>query len=160
MVTHYEPRIQAYLISGDVKSTQEALAALTKLQSLDNLKDQYTTPRRVFEHQDQTRRTPRGPPSDSVGNGRPNGSVQVRYVKRDNRDRNPRGNPLGDSRTNQGRRKSFGGQGRPVDSTDPQLNASAQVFVPFGAVRRNDSQLPNGTHDGGRIGDLTLHYGM
>jgi len=126
MVTHYEPRIQAYVISADVKSTQEALAALTKLQSLENLKDQYRTPRRVFEHQDQTRRTLRGPPSDSAGNGRPNGNVQVRYGRRDNRDGNPRGNPLRDSRTNQGRRNSFGGQGRPVDSTDPQLNASAQ----------------------------------
>jgi len=112
MVTHYEPRIQACLISANVKSTQEALAVLTKLQSQENFKDQYRTPRRDFEHQDQTRRTPRGPPSDSAGNRRLNGSVQVRHVRRDNSNRNPRGNPLRDSRSNQGRRNSFGGQGR------------------------------------------------
>ena len=93
-------------------------------------------------------------PSDSVGNGRPNGSVQVRYFRHDNRNRNPRGNPLRDSRTNQGRRNSFGGQGRTDDSTDPQLNASAQDFVLFGTLRRNDSQLLNMTHDGGRFGAL------
>jgi len=41
MVTHYDPRIQACLISANVKSTQEVFAVLTKLQSLENLKDQY-----------------------------------------------------------------------------------------------------------------------
>ena len=39
MVTHYEPRIQACLISANLKSTQEALSVLTKLQSIENLKD-------------------------------------------------------------------------------------------------------------------------
>jgi hypothetical protein len=152
MVTHYELKIQACLLSANVKSTQEALAVLTKLQSLENLKDQYRTPRRDFEHQDKTRRTPRGPPSDRIGNRRPNGNVQVRHVRRDNRDRNPRGNPLRDSRTNQARKDSFGGQGRADDANDRQLNASAQDFVPFGTLRRHDSQLPNMTHDGGRSG--------
>jgi len=41
IVTYYEPRIQACLISAKVNSTQETLAVLTKLQSLENLKDQY-----------------------------------------------------------------------------------------------------------------------
>ena len=59
-----------------------------------------------------------------------------------------------DSRINEGRRNSFGGQGRPDDSTDPQLNASAQDFVPFGTLRLHDSQLPNVTHDGSRTGAL------
>jgi len=96
MVTHYEPRVQACLISAKVKSTQEALAVLTELQSLENLKDQYRTPQRDFEHEDQARGMPRCPPGDSAGNRRPNGSMQVRHVRRDNRDRNPRGNPLRD----------------------------------------------------------------
>ena len=91
---------------------------------------------------------------DSAGNGRPNGNVRVRHVSRDNRDRNHRGNPSRDSRTNQGRRDSFGGQGRADDANDRQLNASAQDFVPFGTLRHHDSQLPNMTHDGGRGGAL------
>jgi len=53
-----------------------------------------------------------------------------------------------------GAEKFFGGQGRHDDSTDPQLSASAQDFVPFGTRRRNDSQLPNMTHAGSRIGAL------
>ena len=92
----------------------------------------------------------RGPPSDSAGNRRPNGGLQMRHIRRDNRDRNPRGNPLRDSQTNQGQINSFGGQGRPDDGTDPQLSA----FVPCSTLRYNDSQLPNMTHSGGRIGDL------
>ena len=91
-----------------------------------------------------------GPPSDSAGNRRPNGGLQMRHIRRDNRDRNPRGNPLRDSQTNHGQRNSFGGQGRPDDCTDPQLS----TFVPCSTLRHNDSQLPNMTHGGGRIGDL------
>ena len=91
---------------------------------------------------------------DSAGNGRPNGNVRVRHVSRDNRDRNHRDNPSRDSRTNQGRGDSFGGQGRVNDANDRQLNASIQDFVPFGTLRRHDSQLPNMTHDGGRSGTL------
>jgi len=102
MVTHYEPRIQTCLISANVKSTQEALAVLTKLRSLEKWKEQNRTSRRDFEYQDQTRKTPRVPPNDSAGNRRPNGSVQVRHVRRDNGDGNRRGNPLRDSRINQG----------------------------------------------------------
>ena len=78
-VTHYEPRIQACLISVNVKSNQGALAVLTKLQSLENSKEPYRPSRRDFDHQ------PRGPPSDSAGNRRPNSSLQVCHVRRDNR---------------------------------------------------------------------------
>jgi hypothetical protein len=36
MITHYEPRIQNYLLSANLKSTQLALAFYTKLQSPEN----------------------------------------------------------------------------------------------------------------------------
>ena len=85
VVTHYEPRIQACLISDNVKSTHEALAVLTKLHSLENSREQYRTTRPDFEHQDLTRRTPRGQPIDSAGNRRPNDNVEVHHVRRDNR---------------------------------------------------------------------------
>ena len=104
MVTHYEPRIMTCLINANVESTQKALAVLTKLQSPEKWKEQNRTTRRNFKYQDQTRKTPRGPPIDSARNRRPNGSVQVRHVWRDNKDINPRVNPLGDSRINKGRR--------------------------------------------------------
>ena len=103
MVTHYGSRIQACLICANVKSTQEAPAVHTKLHSLENSREQYRTTRRDFEYQDQTQRTPRGQPIGSAGNRRPNGNVQVRHVRRDNRDRNHRGNLPRDPRTNDSR---------------------------------------------------------
>ena len=53
MITHYEPRIQNGLISANLKSTQETLAFLTKLQSLENSREQYRSARRDFERQEQ-----------------------------------------------------------------------------------------------------------
>jgi len=40
MVTRYKPRIQNCLISANLKSTQEALAFFSKLQSLENSREQ------------------------------------------------------------------------------------------------------------------------
>jgi predicted component of type VI protein secretion system len=53
MITHYEPRIEACLISANLKSTQEALAVLSKLQSLEKSRDPYRPARRDFESQRQ-----------------------------------------------------------------------------------------------------------
>jgi hypothetical protein len=36
MMTHYEPRIQNCLLNANLKSTQETIAFLTKLQTLEN----------------------------------------------------------------------------------------------------------------------------
>jgi hypothetical protein len=107
LITHYEPRIQNCLISTNLKSTQEALAFLTKLQSPENSREQYRPARRDFEHQDQNRGTPRDQPIDSTGNHRPNDSVQVRRVRRDGRDRNPRCDSMRNLRTTQGRMGFF-----------------------------------------------------
>jgi hypothetical protein len=94
MITHYEPRIQDCLISANLKTTQEALAFLTKLQSVENSREQYSSARRDFERQGQNRRIPRDQPGDSAENRRPNSSVQVRHVRRDGRDRNSKGDSL------------------------------------------------------------------
>ena len=104
MVTLYKPRIQNCLISANLKSTQEALAFLTKLQFLENSRELYRSALRDFERQDENRRTPRDQPTDSTGNRRLNGSVEVRRVRRDDRDRNPRGDSVRNPRTRQGRR--------------------------------------------------------
>ena len=69
-------------------------------------------------------------------------------------DRTYRGNQSRDPRTTESQKSFFRGQGRLNDGADPQLNASAQDFVPCGTLRRNDSQLPNMTNDMGRTSDL------
>jgi hypothetical protein len=94
MITHYEPKIQNCLISANLKSTQETLAFLTKLHSLENSREQYRSARRDFERQGQNRRIPRDQPIDNTENRRSSGSVQVLHVRRDGRDRNPRGDSM------------------------------------------------------------------
>jgi len=86
VITHYEPSIQTCLINANLKLTQETLAFLTKLQSLENLREQYRSAWRDFERQDQNHRTQWDQPIDSTGNG----SSQVP----DGRDRNPRGDSI------------------------------------------------------------------
>jgi hypothetical protein len=129
MMTHYEPRIKNFLISANVTSTQEAFAFLTKLQSLESSREQYRAARRLFDREEQTRTTPREQPHDNLGNRRPNGSVQARHVRRDGRDRDSRGFSMRNPSISAGLRNFYGGQGRPNDGTDPQLNTAAQDFV-------------------------------
>jgi len=50
----------------------------------------------------------------------------------------------------------FRGRRRPNDGADPQLNASAQDFVSYRDLRRNDNRSQHGTHDGVRTGDLNV----
>ena len=107
MVTRYEPRIQNCLINANLKSTQEALAFLSKLKSIENSREQYRSARRDFERRDQNGRTPREQPVDGAGNHRTNGRVEVRHVRRDSRDRNPRDNSMRNPPTSQRRRNFF-----------------------------------------------------
>jgi len=59
MITHYEPRIQNYLLSAKLKSTEKALAFFTKLQSLEYSRELYRSARPDFDRQDHNRRKPR-----------------------------------------------------------------------------------------------------
>ena len=132
------------------------IAVLTKLQSLENSREQYRKTRRDFEHQDQTRKTPLSHLADSAGNRRPNDSVQVRHVRRGNRDRDHRGIPPRDPRANESHRSLFRGQGRSNDDADLQLNATAPDFLPYSDLRRNDNRSQHVTEDGDRTGDLNV----
>jgi hypothetical protein len=155
MISHYEPRIQRCLISANLKSTQETLAFLTKLQSLENSRVQYRSAQRDFGRQDQNRRILRGQPIDSMENRTLYGSVHVRHVRRDGRDRNHRGDSMRNSRTNQGLRGFYGGQGRLNDGTDSQLNAAAQDFTPYRNQSIDNSRSPNREND--RVGSSDLN---
>ena len=104
VIAHYVPRIQNYLSSANLKSTEKALAFFTKLQSLENSRELYRSARQYFDRQDHNRRKPRDQPNDSTGNRRPNGSVQLCHVRRDVRDRTPTGDSIRNPRTNEGQR--------------------------------------------------------
>jgi hypothetical protein len=98
---------------------------------------------RDFDRRDQNRRTPQDQPSDNTGNCRRSDSVHVRHVRRDGRDRNARGYAMRYPRISEGQRNFYGGQGRPNDGTDLQLNAAAQDFIPSGNQRHHGSRSPN-----------------
>jgi hypothetical protein len=68
----------------------------------------------------------------------------ISYVRRDGRDRNPRGDSIRNPQTRQGRKSFYGGQERPNDGNDSELNAAAQDFIPGGDQRHNGSRSPNG----------------
>ena len=95
MITHYEPRIQNCLISANLKSTQDALAFLTKLQSLEYSREQHRSAQRGFEHQDQNRRALRDQPMRQHRESQTWGHRSVR---------NPQ--------TSKGRRSFYSGWGR------------------------------------------------
>jgi hypothetical protein len=90
-----------------------------------------------------------------VCNRRPSGSVQVRHVRRGGRYRNPWGDSMRNPRTNQGRRGFFGGQGRPNDGADSQLNAAADDLIPYVNQRRDGSRSPRRRND--RVGSSDLN---
>jgi hypothetical protein len=58
-------------------------------------------------------------------------------------DRNTRGYAIRYPRISEGQRNFYGGQWRPNDGTDLQLNAAAQDFIPCGNRLRDGSQSPN-----------------
>jgi len=115
LVTHYEPRIQACLISANVKTTQEAIAVLSKLHSLENLKETYRAPRREYERKDQAWGALQSHFAANTRNHRPNHNTQVHHIRHENWERNQSGNSPRDSRANESRR-SFRGQGRTDDT--------------------------------------------
>jgi len=102
MITHYEPRIQNCLLSANLKSTGKALSFFTKLQSLENSRELYRSARPDFDRQDHNRRKPPDQPNNSTGNRRPNGSVQLRHVRHDVRDRTRTGDSIRNPRTSEG----------------------------------------------------------
>jgi hypothetical protein len=142
-MTHYEPRIQTCLISANVKSTQEAIAVLTKLHSIENVNGTDRTPWREYKNKNHAWGTPRGYFEASAENRGPNDSREVRHIRRERRGGNQRGNPPRDSRLTENHRNFFSGQGRNDYSRNIQLNASARNFEPQNDIRPGDNQSVN-----------------
>jgi len=83
LTSHFEPRVQQGLICNNLKSTQDALAFLAKLQGLGDHRQTFRSPRREFDHRD----TNRGPPRDqNIARIRNRGDgVNVRFVRQGDR---------------------------------------------------------------------------
>jgi hypothetical protein len=59
LTSYFKPRVQQGLICRNPRSTQYALAFLAKLQGLEDHRDTFRSPRRVYDRRDTNRRHPR-----------------------------------------------------------------------------------------------------
>jgi hypothetical protein len=87
--SHYEPRVQQGLLCGNFKFTQEVLGYLSKMQGVNDNRDNFGAPRRDYVSGDANRRPQHRPrqderPRDGASN------VNVRYVRRSHTSHNER----------------------------------------------------------------------
>ena len=124
LTSHFEPRVQQGLICNNLKSTQDALAFLAKLQGLGDHRQTFRSPRREFDRRD----TNRGLPRDQniaririIGDG-----VNVRYARLG--DRQNRGFSGRRQLCKGGRSFHRRGQGSMREDRSSQLNPIAPNF--------------------------------
>jgi hypothetical protein len=87
LTSHYEPRVKQGLLCGNFKCTQEVLGYLSKMQGLNDNRDNFKAPRRDYPSGDANQRPQHGHRQDDRPRDRGN-NVDVRYVRRNNASRN------------------------------------------------------------------------
>ena len=60
MIGHFPPEVQNGMVCGNLKTTQESLAFLGKMQVLENLRSQHGRPRREYDDHDANPKPRRG----------------------------------------------------------------------------------------------------
>ena len=126
LTSHYEPRVQQGLLCGNFKCTQVVLGYLSKVQELNENRDNFKTPRRDYTSGDANRRPQPVSRRDGGPHTRGN-NVNVRFVHRQTDRRNP--NFDNRSQNNTDGREIYGRrQGRAEDNNSGQLNPNAQHF--------------------------------
>jgi hypothetical protein len=129
LTSHYKPRVQQGLLCGNFKFTQEVLGYLSKMQGLNENRDNFKAPKRDYPSGDANRRPQHGPRQDDRKRDEGN-NVNVRFVRRNSDRRNSgftnrRNRNLGETEF-YGRR-----QGRVEGDSADQLNPNAQRFNPL-----------------------------
>jgi hypothetical protein len=145
LMTHYEPRIQTCLRSASIKTTQDAIAVLTKLQYIENLSETYNTSWKEYDRKDHARGIQRNQFANGIRNRRTNEHREVRHIRQENRDRNYRSSGTREMRENENSRGSFCGQGRVNGRFSTDLNASARNFEPRTRTSGNENQSTDKT---------------
>jgi hypothetical protein len=150
LTSHYEPRVQQGLLCGNFKCTQEVLGYLSKMQSLNENRDNFKAPRRDYPSEDANRRPQHGPRQDDRPRDRGN-NVNVRFVRRNKTRRNAGFTNL--RRRNSGEAEFYGRrQARVEGDSSGQLNPNAQRFnprvgtTPINAERNDRSHSSEAQH--------------
>jgi hypothetical protein len=135
LTSHYEPRVQR-LLCGNFKCTQEVLGYLSKMQGLNENRDNFKAPRRDYHSGGANRRLQHGPRQDDRPHDRGN-NVNVRFVRRNNDRRNA--GFTNRRHQNSGEAEFYGRrQGKVEGHSSGQLNPNAQGFnLHIGATPSN-----------------------
>jgi hypothetical protein len=144
LTSHYEPRVQQGLLCSNIKCTQEVLGYLSKMQGLNENRDNFKAPRRNYPGGDANRRPQHGPRQDDRPRDQGN-HVNVSYRRRNNDRRNT--GFTNRRRQNSGEAKFYGRrQGRVEGESSGQLNPNAQRFNPRAGVTPSNAKRNDRSH--------------
>ena len=126
LTSHFEPKAQQFMICGNLKNSQDALAFLSKSQGLGESKECFRSAKRDYDRRDANRRTKDNPNRDERQRDRGN-NVNMSYVLRQTSRRsggyNSRHQEYQDGRNLNGRV-----QGRAGEIETSRLNPTASRF--------------------------------
>jgi len=92
IIGHFPPEVQNGMVCGNLKTTQEALAFLSKMRGLETTRLQHTRPRLDYEERDGNPKPSRGRADDATnreGRGNPQ-TRNARYVRSTREHTDPR----------------------------------------------------------------------
>ena len=150
MIGHFPPEVQNGMVCGNLKTTQDSLAFLGKMQGLENLRSQHGRPRREYDDRDANPKPWRGRIEEAAnreGRGNPQ-TRNARYV-RSQRDDTDSGRQ---SPRRFGRSGESSGWGRSRRQEQQSLNPRAQNFEPQ-TIRREGTTNPSGRGQDPRHGE-------
>jgi hypothetical protein len=147
LMSHYEPRVKQGLLCGNFKCTQDVLGYLSKMQDLNENRENFKAPRRDYHSGDVNRRPQHGSRPDNRPRGRGE-NVNVRCVRRPNDPRNPGFN---NRRVRNSPESEFYGhrQGRVEGNNPGQLNPNAERFDPHVGATPSNQNMNDRSHDSG-----------
>jgi hypothetical protein len=87
LISHYGHQLQRCLLSAKLKTTQEALAFLSKLQTLEESKETHREHRQDSDHRGWNRRPSRNIGNDDEQDRQRDDRVQVRHIRRNGGDK-------------------------------------------------------------------------
>jgi hypothetical protein len=128
MIGHFPPDVQNGMFCGNLKTTQDVLAFLSKMHGLEATRVQHTRPRREYDERDANPKVSRGRTDDAAnreGRGNPQ-NRNTRYVRTTREHTEPRRQ----SPRRFGRNGESSGWGRSRWQERHSLNPRAQDFEP------------------------------
>jgi hypothetical protein len=145
MINHFPPEVQNGMVCGNLKTTQDILAFLSKMQGLETSRSQNQRPRREYDGREANPRPSREGPVDAANReGRRNPhNRNVRYVRATQENTGPRHQQP----RRFGRSGESSGWGRSRWQERNSLNPRAQDFEPRASDREGAAEPSSSGQD-------------